>query len=64
MSKASRNRRAWLRYQNGGTRKVDRGMRSYSRWIRSMLNVKTRDKYGNTFWAFDRPVLIHKGRKP
>lgn len=64
MSKASRNRRAWVRYQNGNCREMNREMRNYSRWIKSMGNLKVIDSNGFAYWAFDRPVLIHKGRKP
>lgn len=64
MSKASRSRRAWVRYKNGGGRGMNREMRSYSRWIKSMGNLKVVDSNGFAHWAFDRPVLIKNGGKP
>ena len=49
---------------NGWRTRRDRNLSSFERWIKTFENVKTHDKYGNTFYAYDRPALIHKGRKP
>lgn len=39
-------------------------LKRYERWEKSFQNVKAHDKNGNTFWAMDRPQLLHKGGKP
>lgn len=38
--------------------------RSWLRWMRSLQNTKAYDEYGFHYYAYNRPALIHKGRKP
>lgn len=64
MGKTARSRRTWDRQLKGGGFSMRRQMSSFDRWLKSYDNLKYVNNDGFTIYAFNRPVLIHKGRKP
>jgi hypothetical protein len=50
--------------KTGWASRVAKNNAQYERWINSFQNVKVYDERGRYYYAWDRPVLIHKGRKP
>lgn len=50
--------------RDGWEKRLNRNIEQHKRWEKSFQNVLVHDKNGHTYWAMDRPQLLHKGRKP
>lgn len=49
--------------RDGWEKRRTLNQKHYERWEKSFQNVLVRSNRG-TYWAMDRPQLLHKGRKP
>lgn len=49
--------------RDGWASRAGKSHTKYMRWEKSFRNVLVLED-GATYWAMDRPQLLHKGRKP
>lgn len=50
--------------RDGWVKRGAKAHEQYMRWEKSFQNVLAYDRTGHSYWAMDRPQLLHKGRKP